>query len=152
MNEVIISFALIFILNVSLKAQTVNENFDEALAKSLNADEYGMKKYVMVLLKPGSNTDTTKEVRDSVFMGHMNNINRLADSGDLVIAGPMFENNKYRGIFILNTDSKESAISMLETDPAVSGKFLEPEMYLWYGSAALQEITKIHRKIEKYSF
>lgn len=152
MNVVLITFSLIFILNVSLKAQTVNENYDEARAKSLNSDDYGMKKYVMVLLKPGSNTDTTKEVRDSVFTGHMKNINRLAESGDLVIAGPFFENDKYSGIFILNTDSKETAISMLETDPAVSGKFLEADMYLWYGSAALQEIIKIHRKIEKYSF
>jgi len=25
-------------------------------------------------------------------------------------------------------------------------------MFLWYGTAALMETTKIHRKIEKYSF
>lgn len=152
MNKILIAFALIFILYVSVSAQTVNEKYDEALAKSLNADDYGMKKYVLVLLKPGSNTDTTKEVRDSVFTGHMRNMNRMAESGDLVIAGPMFDNILYEGIFVLNTDSKEAATILLETDPAVSGKYLEAEMYLWYGSAALQETTKLHRKIEKYSF
>ncbi|HMS35266.1 MAG TPA: YciI family protein [Ignavibacteria bacterium] len=152
MDKILNAIALIFILNVSVSSQTVNEKYDEALAKSLNADDYGMKKYVLVLLKPGSNTDTTKEVRDSVFTGHMKNMNRLAESGDLVIAGPMFDNILYEGIFVLNADSKEAAAILLETDPAVSGKYLETEMYLWYGSAALQETTKLHRKIEKYSF
>jgi uncharacterized protein YciI len=152
MNEIIISIFLIFILNVSLKAQTENKNYDEALAKSLNADDYGMKKYVLVMLKPGSNTDTTKSVIDSVFTGHMKNINRLAETGELVVAGPIMKSSEYRGIFILNVETTDEAKALLETDPAVSAKYLEPEMFLWYGSAALMEITKIHRKIEKFSF
>lgn len=152
MNEIIISITLIFILNVSLKAQTVNKNYDEALAKSLNADDYGMKKYVLVMLKPGSNTDTTKSVIDSVFTGHMKNINRLAETVDLVVAGPIMKSNVYQGIFIFNVETIEEAEALLETDPAVYAKYLEPEMFLWYGSAALMETTKIHRKIEKYSF
>ena len=152
MNEILISITLIFILNVSLKAQTENKNYDEALAKSLNADDYGMKKYVLVMLKPGSNTDTTKSVIDSVFTGHMKNINRLAETGDLVVAGPIMKSNEYRGIFILNVESTDEAKALLETDPAVSAKYLESEMFLWYGSASLMETAKIHRKIEKFSF
>lgn len=152
MNEILIAITLIFFLNVSLKAQTENKNYDESLAKSLNADDYGMKKYVLVMLKPGSNTDTSKSVTDSVFTGHMKNINRLAESGDLVVAGPIMKSKEYRGIFIFNVETIEEAKALIETDPAVSAKFLEPEMFLWYGTAALMETTKIHRKIEKYSF
>jgi len=152
MNEILIAFILIFFLNVSLKAQTENKNYDETLAKSLNADDYGMKKYVLVMLKPGSNTDTTRSVIDSVFTGHMKNINRLAESGELVVAGPIMKSKEYRGIFIFNVETIEEANALIETDPAVSSKFLEPEMFLWYGTAALMETTKIHRKIEKYSF
>lgn len=152
MNSLLYCFLVVFILNVSLKAQTINENYDQSLAESLNADDYGMKKYILVLLKSGSNRDTNRAVLDSVFNGHMKNINRLAEENKLIVAGPMLEKSQYRGIFILNTDNKEEAAALLETDPAVAGKFLEAEMYSWYGSAALQEITKIHRKIEKYSF
>ena len=152
MNEFLIAITLIFFLNVSLKAQTENKNYDESLAKSLNADDYGMKKYVLVMLKPGSNTDTSKSVTDSVFTGHMNNINRLDESGELVVAGPIMKSKEYRGIFIFNVETIEEAKALIETDPAVSAKFLEPEMFLWYGTAALMETTKIHRKIEKYSF
>ena len=152
MNEILITIILIFFLNVSLKAQTENKNYDETLAKSLNADDYGMKKYVLVMLKPGTNTDTTKSVVDSIFTGHMKNINRLAESGDLVVAGPIMKSKEYRGIFVFNVETIEEAKALIETDPAVSAKFLEPEMFLWYGTAALMETTKIHRKIEKYSF
>ena len=38
----------------AMHAQPGKEKYDSALAKKLNADEYGMKNYVFVLLKPGS--------------------------------------------------------------------------------------------------
>jgi hypothetical protein len=58
----------------------------------------------------------------------------------------------YRGLFILNVTNFDEAKKLLETDPAINAKLLEPEMYLWYGSASLQEILSIHKRIQKLNF
>ena len=50
------------------------------------------------------------------MQGHMDNINRLAKEGKLIVAGP-FEGGG--GIFILNTTSVEEATQWLSTDPGV---------------------------------
>jgi uncharacterized protein YciI len=130
-------------------AQTSEITYDEALANKLEADEYGMKKYVMVFLKTGPTTNLSKAQTDSLFGGHMQNINRLADAGKLTVAGPFFKNDKYRGIFILNVPTLEEAQSLVATDPAVKARLLDTEMLMWYGSAALGSTPEIHKKIQR---
>jgi uncharacterized protein YciI len=144
-------FLLLLILySASIFSQETASTYDEKLAKTLNADEYGMKQYVFCLLKTGSNTKATKEETKKLFEGHMANINRLAKEGKLVVAGPFMKNERnYRGIYILNANSIEEAKAFVAADPAVQSNLLEAELTLWYGSAALQETLKIHDKIAK---
>ncbi|MBS1598720.1 MAG: hypothetical protein JST75_10895 [Bacteroidetes bacterium] len=131
----------------------VTNSFDSMLAKKLGADEYGMKYYTFVILKTGSNKITDKAKLDSIFRGHLANIHRLADRGDLALAGPFGENpNNYRGLYIFNVQNVEEVKKLLETDPAVKSKLLEPEIYPWYGSAGVQQINDLHKKIAKTSF
>ncbi|ETZ21573.1 YciI family protein [Pedobacter sp. V48] len=133
-------------------AQEVNKNYDEKLAKELKADEYGMKKYVLVILKTGSAKDLPKTTLDSIFKGHMGNIGRLVNEGKLIVAGPLGKNdNAYRGIFIFDVESTDEAQKLVETDPVIISKVMTAEYYPWYGSAALKETVKIHSKIEKKS-
>jgi uncharacterized protein YciI len=134
-------------------AQSSNPNYDKHLADSLGSDEYGMKRYMLVILKTGSATINDKSITDSLFRGHMQNINRLAESGKLIVAGPLQKNEKtYRGIFILNVKTIEEANGLLETDPAIKAKVLDSEVYGWYGSAALPMYLDFHKKVEKKSF
>ena len=136
--------------SIHLHAQEINKNYDEALAKELKADEFGMKKYVLVILKTSNTPELPKPKRDSVFKGHMANINRLATDGKLVVAGPLSKNEAgYRGIFILDVEQIEQAKLLVDTDPVVKSKMMTAEYYNWYGSAALKETLKIHSKIEK---
>lgn len=131
-------------------AQTINPKYDSVLAKKLNADEYGMKSYVLVLLKTGSNQTTDKQFRDSCFRGHMQNIGHLVDIGKLTVAGPMQKNDKsYRGIFILNVATIDEANALLKADAAIAARLLEPEFYNWYGSAALPEYLDESDKVWK---
>ena len=119
----------------------------------MNADAYGMKKYYLVLLKTGPANITDKVKRDSIFTGHMKNIQWLASQNKLVVAGPFGKNdNNYEGIFILNTDNKKEAEAMIETDTAVHSKGLVAEYYLYYGSASLQQIPELHNKIQQKHF
>ena len=135
-------------LSLQLLAQPGN-SYNKALADSLGGDEYGMKMYVLVVLKTGSAT-FDKKITDSLFNGHMANIARLASEGKLVVAGPLKKNDKnYRGIFIFNVKTIEEANKLLITDPAVNSKILDSELYEWYGSAALPMYLPYHSKLQK---
>lgn len=131
-------------------SQETEIKYDENLAKSLNADENGMKKYVFCLLKTGSNTTASKEETQKLFEGHMENINKLAKEGKLVVAGPFMKNDRnYRGIYIFNVTTIEEAKTLVAKDPAIKANLLEAELTPWYATAALQETLKIHEKISK---
>ena len=130
--------------------QTLNPKFDSVLAKKLMADDYGMKKYVFVILKTGPNKTTDKAFIDSCFAGHFKNMGRLVDLEKLIVAGPFKKNqNEFRGLFILNVTTLEEAQQLLETDPAIHSGLLISESYLWYGSAALPEYLDESDKIWK---
>lgn len=137
----------------SSMAQKTNPNYDPELATKLGADDYGMKSYVFVILKTGKNQSTDKVLRDSCFAGHMDNITRLVKDKKLIVAGPMYENEKsYRGIFIFDVPTLEETKLLLETDPAIKAEFLEPELFKWYGSAALSQYIEASDKIWKTGF
>jgi len=142
--------AIMALLLCSYSAWSQQSTYDEALAKSLGADERGMKKYVFCLLKTGSNTTATKEETAKAFEGHMANMGRLAKEGKLVVAGPFVKNDKaYRGIFVFNVDTVDAAKALVDSDPAVQAKLLEADLTVWYATAALMETLKIHDKIAK---
>lgn len=148
--KLLFSISIMIFSVISIMGQTTNPNYDSELAKKLGADDYGMKKFVFVILKTGSNESTNKELRDSCFTGHMNNINRLVEAKKMIVAGPMEKNdNSYRGIFILDVATVEEAKLLLEADLAIKAKFLEAELYYWYGSAALSEYLEASDKIWK---
>jgi len=50
---------------------------------------------------------------------------------------------------VFNVKTAAEAEALLASDPAVKAGALAGEIYLLYGSAALQEVTGIHRRIEK---
>lgn len=127
-----------------------NPNYDPVLAKKLGGDDYGMKSYILVILKTGTNQTTDKAFISSSFRGHLDNIGRLVEEGKMIVAGPLGKNeNSYRGIFILNAASLEEAGNLLQTDPAIKGGLLDVELYNWYGSAALPEYLEASDKVWK---
>ena len=147
MKALIMVWLFLFIYMIATAQD--NPKYDKALAESLGADEYGMKQYVLVMLKTGSNTTADKATTGKLFAGHMENIGRLVSEGKLIVAGPMQKNDKnYRGIFILNVKTIAEAEALLQSDPAVKEKLLDAECYVWYGSAALPEYLKSQDKIQ----
>lgn len=142
--------ALIVLAATTGFAQKEIPVYDSALARSLGADEYGMKSYIFAILKTGPNKTEDKAVRDSLFRGHMDNMTRLAEEGKLVIAGPFGKNDKqFRGLFILNTTSIEDAKQWLAGDAAISAGIFDVEYFPWYGSAALPVYLPVHETISK---
>lgn len=146
----ILLFTLLMALSLQINAQKNESLYDKNLADSLGGDDYGMKFYVLAILKTGPSKIEDKVILDSLFRGHMANINRLAEDGKLIVAGPLKKNDKfYRGIFILDVKTIEEAKVLLDTDPTIKEKVFEVELFEWYGSAALPVYLKTHKKIEK---
>lgn len=151
--KIILSTIVLCLITSASICQKINPNYDSSLAKSFGGDDYGMKKYVLVILKTGSNTTEDKKIKDSLFAGHMDNINRLVKINKLVVAGPLVKNERtYRGIFILDVKTFEEANALLDTDPAIKEKLLAAELYQWYGSAALPAYLEASDKIWKKGF
>jgi uncharacterized protein YciI len=124
--------------------------YDAALAQRLGADERGIRKYVLVILKRGPKEPASESERSKLFQGHMANINRLAAEGKLVTAGPLGKNDRgYSGIFVFNVADVAEADALVASDPAVAAGAFAYEAYGWYGSAALMEVNGIHGRIDK---
>lgn len=124
-------------------------NYDAELAERLGADAYGMRSYVLAILKTGPNDDSiTGEQRQQVFQGHFANMGRLAKQGKLALAGPFGENDRaFRGLFVLAVTTPEEARELAESDPAVEAGVFVVEYLPWYGSAALMQVNDIHSRI-----
>ena len=147
-------FAILSFIIFSSFINAQNTDFNQKLADSLGADQYGMKSYYLVILKKRKAEITDKAKKSELMKGHMDNINKLAKDGKLIVAGPMVEKNQndYSGIFILDAKTKEEAESLVLTDPSVKSGIFDVEIYKWYGSAALPLYLKSHDKVTKVKF
>jgi len=129
-----------------------NPKFDAALAKSVGADDHGMKKYVLVVLKTGPNKMPAGPERDAMFKGHFANIQRLAAEGKLALAGPFDGIDGWRGLFIFAAADIEEAKQYVATDPVIVNGEMVAEYHKYYGSAALMLVNDAHAKVMKKDF
>ena len=141
-------FKLMFLV-LPAKAQ-----FDQSLADSLGADEYGMKTYVMAFLKAGPNRDRSKEEAAKLQRAHLDNIQRLAREGKLIIAGPFYDNpdDEFKGIYVFDVETIEEARELTSTDPAIKAGSLVMELKKGYARAALKLMKPLSEKVTKTKF
>jgi uncharacterized protein YciI len=130
----------------------VSPMFDEALATELGADEYGMRQYVLVILKTGPTPMPAGEARDEMFRGHFANMKRLAADGKLALAGPLDGVDGWRGLFVLAVSDLEEAAALVATDPVVMHGEMVAEYHKYYGSAALMLVNEAHEKVARKGF
>ena len=157
-----ISFLLLFIIacdntgptesvteTEEVSSDTTDLTFDPVLAEEVGADQYGMKRYVMAFLKAGPNRDRSEEEAQALQRAHMENITRMAEAGQLIIAGPFLDEGEMRGIYVFNVETIEEARALTETDPAIKAGSLVMELHPWYASAALMKLSDLHTKVAK---
>lgn len=72
-------------------------------------------------------TPATEELQKA----HLANINRLAETKKLVVAGPFGDNGTLRGIFVFKVASLAEAKELADTDPAVIAGRLAIDMHPW---------------------
>ena len=126
--------------------------FDAALAKKTGADDNGMRRYVLVILKTGPTRVPDGDARKAMFAGHMANIQRLSKEGKLALAGPfMGDTGGWRGLFVLAVDDIEQAKALVAPDPVIINGEMVAEYHHWYGSAATMLVGGLHETLAKPS-
>ncbi|GAB4173992.1 MAG: hypothetical protein Kow0020_09370 [Wenzhouxiangellaceae bacterium] len=123
--------------------------YDPALASEVGADAWGMRPYVLALLKAGPNRPTDPEQAQALQRAHLDNIRRLADEGVLVLAGPFIDDGTLKGIYVFAVSTVAEAEALTATDPAVQAGSLVMELHPWYGSAALMKLNEWHQRIAR---
>jgi len=147
--------SLLFTLNACSQMHKIDHStgkiYDQQLAQSLGADDYGMRSYVLAILTTGPNDATiTDEVkRKELFAGHFANMKKLAELKVLVVAGPLDGQLSRRGIFILNVETIADAENLVQTDPAIKAGIFSVELHKYYSSAGLMQVNDIHQQIQK---
>jgi uncharacterized protein YciI len=128
-------------------AMADEQTYDADLARSVGADERGMKGYVLVVLKTGPNRVPAGAERDEMFKGHFENIGRLANEGKLVLAGPFDGVDGWRGLFVLAVADIDEAKRHVAMDPVIMKGEMVAEYHKYYGSAALMLVNDLHKRL-----
>jgi uncharacterized protein len=89
------------------------------------------KAYFAFLTRGAKWTPEKTPQSEEIQKAHLANINRLAQEGKLVVAGPFGDNGTLRGIFVFKVASLEEAKELANTDPAVQAGRLALEVRPW---------------------
>lgn len=154
LTRIVPAFIVVLIIStMSTRAQNTESpaapSFNAELARTVGADDFGMRKYVLVILKTGPTPLPPGPERDEMFKGHMANINRLAKEGILAQAGPLDGVDGWRGLFMLAVPDIEEAKKHVATDPVIIKGEMIAEYHKHYGSAALMLVNANHDTIAK---
>lgn len=110
-----------------------------------------MTTYYLVLLTRGPKwtPEVTPEI-EQLQKDHLANIQRLAESGKLLLAGPFTDGGTLRGVFLFKVGSLDEARALAENDPAVKAGRLAVELHPWLAPAGIhfhqkpKEATMFH--------
>ena len=93
---------------------------------------YEMKQYWLVLLYSGGVRSQDSITAAKIQKAHINNIERLAAEGKIIMAGPMGDNGSLRGIFIMDGKDSTEIASHIKTDSAIVTGRLRFEIHPWW--------------------
>ena len=102
-----------------------------AQAQSTKSPADNLKPYFLVLLKKGPNRSQDSTTAARIQKAHLENINRMAASGKLNVAGPFLDEGDMRGIFIFDSGNEDEVKKLVENDPAVKAGRLTYEIHPW---------------------
>jgi uncharacterized protein YciI len=73
-----------------------------------------MKTHVLAWLKSGPTRSQSKEEAQQLQRAHLDNIQRLAEEGELVLAGPYLDNGEVRGIHVFDLRTVEEGRALTD--------------------------------------
>lgn len=102
-----------------------------------------------IYLKSGPRSgEGTPEQRREIFRGHMSNMQRLAQEGHLLVAGPWSkpQDRTWRGLFIMASNDPREALRLAESDPGVMAGEFVLEAHAMRGSDSIARAPEAERQ------
>jgi len=95
---------------------------------------FTMKRYVFMMLDSGG-TKSKDSIEAAKFQEkHMAHLNKLAEDGKLIMAGPFEGGGEHRGLLIFDVESVEEALELEGEDPSVKSGRLKMNAFYWWGA------------------
>jgi uncharacterized protein YciI len=103
---------------------------------------------LVYLMSGPSSGKGSPEVRKAMFEGHMANINRLAQSRRLLIAGPFDKpaDKSMRGLFVFDVPTATEAETLVATDPGVIAGEFKGEFHEMRGTPGLTPALDLYNE------
>ena len=122
-----------------------------AVGRSLH-DAPEIKSYIFSYLVLDEPEKLSEEDMGVAMQGHFANMGKMADAGDLLIAGPLADpriDETYRGIFVFSSGDIEKGKSLFASDPSVKAGVFKSEMYVITCDEPLGELTRLEKEYEQ---
>ncbi len=118
-------FAIVLLLSGALAAQTPSQP-----QQNPNLPK-GLKQYFVGFLVKGEKWAQTppKEELDRLMQQHLAYIRSQGDAGKYALAGPFLDNDRIRGMVIINAASAEEARNIISGDPMVQSGRMAGEIH-----------------------
>lgn len=91
-----------------------------------------MKRYVFALLMAGPNRDQDSVTSAQIQADHLKHLNKMANSGKLIVAGPFENGGEYRGVLIFDVETEQEAQELASEDPAIKTGRLVIKTIPWW--------------------
>ncbi|WP_321343921.1 YciI family protein [uncultured Draconibacterium sp.] len=130
MKKFIFAFSLFtFAFSLAVSAQDQRE-----FSYTEGDTTYTMKRYVFMLLESGEtrSKDSTEAAHYQEL--HMAHLNKLAESGKLIVAGPFEGGGDNRGLLIFDVETVDEALKLEGEDPSVKTNRLKMNAFYWWGA------------------
>lgn len=126
-----ILFSVLFLLLIASTGFAQNQR---EFSYTEGDSTYTMKRYVFMLLKKGEHRSQDSIQAAEIQKKHLEYLNKMAEDGKLVVAGPFEKGGENRGLLIFDVETVDDALKLEAEDPAVKTGRLKMEAFYWWGA------------------
>lgn len=124
-----------------------------ASAPTLRAQtQYKMTTFHLCLLVEGPNAKKAQADSGEILANHLGHLKALMGTPKGVIAGPIADQGRLRGVLVLRTASIDEARALASDDPAVKAGLFAVEVHPWFAADEIMKPVFTPAALETYYF
>jgi uncharacterized protein len=122
-----------------------------AVETPLAAQEKMVTFYLCLLVTPANPAKPPADMAQ-LQLDHLANLKKVMESGKGVIAGPIADEGRLRGILVLRVNSIDEARAVADADPAVKAGQLAVEIHPWFAADGIMKPLFNPAELSTYYF